>query len=106
MNHKHDGSLKHMLMMVICCVVPMALLVVLPVLGISLKSGVGLVLVLALCPLLMGGMMWMMPGHAHGAKGIPGKQQSQADQNPFSTGEAAQAQEPALEGGVAPHEPG
>lgn len=64
MNHDHSqgGMGKHMLLMVICCAVPLLLVGAVSVFGLSLGPLQGLVPYVAalMCPLMMIGMMWMM----------------------------------------------
>lgn len=59
MNHNHS---KHMLVMLACCLVPLALVLAVSVFGLSLGALQPFVpYVLALmCPLMMIGMMWGM----------------------------------------------
>jgi hypothetical protein len=51
------------LVMLLCCLVPLAALVILPALGLSLGS-FGPLLIAVLCPLLMVAMMWAMKPHS------------------------------------------
>lgn len=64
MNHDHSqgGLGKHMLLMLICCLVPIALVAAVSLFGLSLGPLQGLVPYVAalMCPLMMIGMMWMM----------------------------------------------
>jgi choline-glycine betaine transporter len=64
MNHDHSqaGMGKHMLLMLICCLVPIGLVAAVSVLGLSLGPLQALVPYVAalMCPLMMIGMMWMM----------------------------------------------
>lgn len=71
MNHDNSqGMSKHMLIMLVCCLVPIALIVAISVFGFSLGSLTPfLPYALALmCPLMMIFMMRGM-GHDHGAGG-------------------------------------
>ncbi len=64
MNHDHSqgGMGKHILIMLICCLVPIALIAAVSVFGLWLGPLQGLVPYVAalMCPLMMIGMMWMM----------------------------------------------
>ena len=51
---------RHLLLMVLCCTIPLALIFALPYLGVSLSSSGWLLLVLLLCPLMH---LLMMRGH-------------------------------------------
>lgn len=64
---KPQGStgLSHAAKMLLCCLVPLALVAVLAYSGMSLK-GFGLLAVLLLCPLMH---LFMMRGGHHGPKG-------------------------------------
>ncbi len=58
----------HMAMMVLCCLIPIGIVVLLSVLGVR-SSGKGLgSFVYLLCPIMMIAMM-LMPGHNHGQQG-------------------------------------
>ncbi len=79
MNHDHPhGMGKHMLLMLVCCLVPLALVVLVGTFGLSLGPLQGLVPYVAalMCPLMMVFMMRMMmqgqvgehdphPAHSH-----------------------------------------
>lgn len=63
MNHDHSlGMGKHMLLMLICCLVPIALVAAVSFFGLSLGPFQPLIPYVAalMCPLMMIGMMWMM----------------------------------------------
>lgn len=86
MKHNH-GMGKHMLLMAVCCLVPLALVAAVGVFGLSLGALQGLVPYVAalMCPLMMVGMMWMMmrnqgDGHSahehHPAPQLPVKDQT------------------------------
>ena len=64
MNHDHSqgGMGKHMLLMIICCAVPLLLVGAVSVFGLSLGPLQPLIPYVAalMCPLMMIGMMWMM----------------------------------------------
>lgn len=67
MNHDHSngGMGKHMLLMLVCCLVPIGLIVAVSVLGLSLgplQPFLPFVIVL-MCPLMM---IFMMRGMTHG----------------------------------------
>ncbi len=68
MRHDHSGGMgKHMLLMLICCLVPLALIVAVGTFGLSLGPLQGLVPFAAalMCPLMMIVMMrGMMSGHS------------------------------------------
>ncbi len=70
MNHDHSNSnnTTHLLIMLACCLVPLALILAIGVFGISLGSLTPLLpyAMILLCPLLMFFMMRSM-GHEHGA---------------------------------------
>ncbi|MCL4394268.1 MAG: DUF2933 domain-containing protein [Chloroflexi bacterium] len=69
MNHDHSSGMgKHMLLMVLCCLVPIALIVAVGVLGLSLGPLSGLLpyALVLLCPLMMFFMMRGM-SQEHGA---------------------------------------
>lgn len=69
MNHDHSqGMGKHLLLMLICCLVPLALILAVSVFGVSLGGLSGLLpyALVLLCPLMMIFMMRGM-GHDHGA---------------------------------------
>ncbi|OGO78748.1 MAG: hypothetical protein A2Y23_10780 [Clostridiales bacterium GWB2_37_7] len=57
-NNKSAGHMKHGLLMLLCCLLPIALIAALPLLGI--KIGVLSGLVFLLCPLMHIGMMFFM----------------------------------------------
>jgi len=86
MNHDHSNGMgKHMLLMLICCLVPIALIVAVSVLGISLGPLSGLLpyALVLLCPILMFFMMrGMMQGqgadHAQHHRGDPSTSSGQA----------------------------
>ncbi len=59
--HDHSGN-KHMTIMLLCCLIPLAAVFAVSVLGISL-SGLGTVALVLLCPLLHIFMMRGMMGH-------------------------------------------
>ncbi len=66
MNHDHSNGMgKHMLLMLICCLVPIALILAVSALGISLGPLSGLLpyALVLLCPLMM---IFMMRGMMHG----------------------------------------
>ena len=77
MNHTHsDGMGKHILLMLVCCLVPLVLVAGVGIFGLSLGALQPLILIVAalMCPLMMIGMMWMMmrgnhsdqlPQHTH-----------------------------------------
>jgi len=64
MNHDHSqgGMGKHMLLMIICCAVPILLVMAVSLFGLSFGPLQWLVPYVAalMCPLMMIGMMWMM----------------------------------------------
>ncbi|MBI5034811.1 MAG: DUF2933 domain-containing protein [Chloroflexi bacterium] len=66
MNHNHSQGAqawaKHMLLMLICCLVPIGLVAAVSVFGLSLGPLQGLLPYVAalMCPVMMIGMMWMM----------------------------------------------
>ncbi len=64
MNHNHNGT-RHMLLMALCCLIPIALIAAVSIFGFSLGALSGLLpYALALmCPLMM---IFMMRGMAHG----------------------------------------
>lgn len=79
MNHNNSqGMGKHMLIMLVCCLVPLALILAVSVFGLSLGALSGLLpfALVLLCPLMMIFMMRGM-GHDHGA--------ADAHQHPKST---------------------
>lgn len=92
-NHSH-GMGKHMLLMAICCLVPLALVGAVGVFGLSLGPLQGLVPYVAalMCPLMMVGMMWMLmknqgdgqPSHSdhHSAPQLPVTTKEQLTLNP------------------------
>ena len=53
---------RHLLLMVLCCAIPLGLIFALPYLGVSLPSSSWILLVLLICPLVH---FFMMRGH-HG----------------------------------------
>ncbi len=58
-NQNHKGHSKnHMLMMLLCCLAPIALIAILPLVG--FKNISGGFLILLLCPLMHVGMMFSM----------------------------------------------
>ncbi len=66
MNHDHSTgwSMGRMgLIMLLCCLVPLAAVLILPALGLSLGS-FGPLLIVVLCPLLMVAMVWAMKPHS------------------------------------------
>lgn len=62
---KESPGLSHAVKMLLCCLIPLALLAILAYSGMSLK-GFGLLAVLLLCPLLH---LFMMRGGNHGRGG-------------------------------------
>ncbi|MFZ5968420.1 MAG: DUF2933 domain-containing protein [Bacillota bacterium] len=69
-NGEHKGFLKHGLMMMLCCLLPILLIAGLPLFGI--KGGSLSSLIFLLCPLMHVGMMFMMKksgkgGSCHGS---------------------------------------
>lgn len=58
---------KHTLIMLLCCVIPLAAIFAVSVLGISLDS-IGILAMVVLCPLLH---ILMMRGHNHGGQQQP-----------------------------------
>ena len=64
MNHDHSqgGMGKHMVLMIICCAIPILLVTAVSVFGLSLGPLQWMVPYVAalMCPLMMIGMMWMM----------------------------------------------
>ena len=77
---EHSASGKHMLIMALCCLVPLAAIFMVSVLGIPLSS-LGTVALVLLCPLMHILMMRGM-GH-HGAQGQPSCHENQSE--PAST---------------------
>ncbi len=70
MHHDHGGSgVKHMLIMIVCCVIPLALLLAVFVFKVNLGT-LGLFAVMLLCPLLHIFMMRGMMGGHHGEKEV------------------------------------
>ncbi|MBI4785997.1 MAG: DUF2933 domain-containing protein [Chloroflexi bacterium] len=72
MNHDHSqGMGKHMLLMLICCLVPLGLILAVSVFGLSLGplQAFAPYLLVLLCPIMMFFMMRGM-GHDHGAAGM------------------------------------
>lgn len=59
-NIKHKGHMSHMWMMALCCGLPIVILFILPLLGISLFKGALLGIVPFICPIMMMIMMPMM----------------------------------------------
>lgn len=63
MNHDQShGMGKHLLVMLICCLVPLGLIMAISVFGLSLGPLQPLLpyVIALMCPLMMIGMMWMM----------------------------------------------
>ena len=78
MNHDNSqGMGKHMLIMLVCCLVPLALILAVSVFGLSLGALSGLLpyALVLLCPLMMIFMMRGM-GHDHGAAQPPANTQT------------------------------
>jgi len=66
MNQDHSQGIgKHMVLMLICCLVPIALIAAVSIFGLSLGPLQPLIPYVAvlMCPLMMIGMMWMMRGN-------------------------------------------
>lgn len=61
-NHNHHSPLKHMLHMVLCCGLPILIIFALPYIAKFSPAFAGILGVIApfICPLMMGGMMFMM----------------------------------------------
>lgn len=59
-NTKHKGHMSHMWMMALCCGLPIAVLFLLPLFGVSLFKGSLIGIVPFLCPIMMMIMMPMM----------------------------------------------
>jgi len=53
---------RHVLIMLLCCAIPLALIFALPYLGVTLSSSGWLLLVLLLCPFMH---LFMMRGHGN-----------------------------------------
>jgi len=70
-NTKAKGHMSHMWMMVLCCGLPLALIFVLPMLGISFFNGALLGIIPFLCPLMMLLMIPMMMRGNRGSQGQP-----------------------------------
>lgn len=73
MDHKHGmGDAKHFLLMIACCLVPLALIFGASLLGLSFGSLTALVpyAMVLICPLMMFWMMRQM-GHDHAAPAAP-----------------------------------
>ncbi len=66
MNHNHNST-RHMLLMVACCLIPLALIAAVSLFGFSLGSLSALLpyALALLCPLMM---LWMMRGMQHDAR--------------------------------------
>ncbi|WP_432666072.1 DUF2933 domain-containing protein [Wukongibacter baidiensis] len=62
-DQKHKGMMKHGLMMMLCCLIPILLIAGLPLFGIN--GGVSSGLIFLLCPLMHIGMMFMMRKNGH-----------------------------------------
>ena len=65
MNNKQHGSIKHMIMMVLCCGLPILIFAIIPFLGAAntpLKSGLTAITPF-ICPIMMFFMMPMMMKH-------------------------------------------
>ncbi len=78
MNHNHgQGMGKHMLLMLICCLVPIGLVLAVSVLGLSLGPLQPLIPYVAalMCPLMMGAMVYLM---MRGNGSEPGQHHDQA----------------------------
>lgn len=63
-NQGHKGALKHGLLMMLCCMLPILIIAGLPLFGI--KGGALSSLAFLLCPLMHIGMMFMMRKSGHG----------------------------------------
>lgn len=74
---ENKGFLKHGIMMMLCCLLPVLLIAGLPLLGIKGGAGLG-TLVFLLCPLMHIGMMFMMRGSGGSCHG-DSKQNSPVD---------------------------
>ncbi len=64
MEHSQSGMSRHMLIMVLCCLIPMAAIVAIAAFGISLTGVLRYALVL-ICPLGFALMMLMMGRQGH-----------------------------------------
>lgn len=62
-NQSHKGMMKHGLMMMLCCLIPILIIAGLPLFGI--KGGFLSSLIFLLCPLMHIGMMFMMKKNGH-----------------------------------------
>jgi hypothetical protein len=62
-NQNNKGMLKHGLMMILCCLIPILIFAGLPLFGI--KGGLLSGLIFLLCPLMHIGMMFMMRKNGH-----------------------------------------
>lgn len=76
--NQHSMSGKHGLIMALCCLIPLAAIFLVSVLGISLSS-LGTVALVLLCPLLHILMMRGMGGHSHGSQGEPSCHDTKAE---------------------------
>ena len=54
---------RHILIMILCCAIPLGLIFLLPYMGVSLSSGALLFFIVLLCPLMH---LLMMGKHGHG----------------------------------------
>ncbi len=76
--NQHSTSGKHGLIMALCCLIPLAAIFLVSVLGIPLSSLATVALVL-LCPLLHILMMRGMGGHSHGSQGQPSRHETRSE---------------------------
>ncbi len=69
-NNKKHSMVKYSLMMLLCCGAPIIVLLLLTILKInnSAVKGISTVLTSLLCPLMMGGMIFMMFGKGKSKK--------------------------------------
>lgn len=67
--HQHSGN-RHMMIMLLCCLIPMGAVFAVTILGIPLSS-LGTVALVLLCPLLHVFMMKGMMGHGNQNQGEP-----------------------------------
>ncbi len=79
--HNHGGMMKHGLMMMLCCLIPIVIIAGLPLFGI--KGGLSSSLIFLLCPLMHIGMMFMMGKNKKGdsCHGTKDNDQTQSQNN-------------------------
>jgi len=80
--NQHSMGGKHMLIMALCCLIPLAAFFLISVFGVSLSS-LGTVALVLLCPLLH--ILMMRGMHSQGSQGQPSCHETKSEPAPMLT---------------------